>query len=515
MDRFPLELLQMIAVEACVDGGPTGCALSIVSRHVRNATAPARYRTVALVGQASIASFAQLIEKRAALIQVHHLLVTVESLPDNDANSKDSKADDQDSADGADDGPVDELDEDIIEASVMTILRAAASSLKTLFLHIDEHVFDMPQALALRYPLLEDLSVTQFNPNCIADDSGSPGFPQLKRLYSAYASRGYSRHNTLWHRLSVHTPRLETLRLSGFSYTIQVPEFLRVLLDVPPPAPGMIGNQRLAPVAGENAQYRPGSREAASAATAAARLPLLRTIILHHGVYVQKGWCGTGRFAHSGMRVALWKVADQVKQGEVNGEVHYLHPGPPRDSIAELRGDFLDVVSGRDDYETPAVCDLVPAGAHDRICPVAECKSSAAFVGFLNLAALYPMEKTVFLYDSAAGGRYSSATFVATFSTLAPVPERVYAPLFALVMNVATGMRTDARIFFAFATAAVWVQLLFGESIGIAFASFFDTAGPSVSLVSVVLYIAAQAGPAFSASVAPFLAVLAWAFPMK
>lgn len=156
-----------------------------------------------------------------------------------------------------------------------------------------------------------------------------------------------------------------------------------------------------------------------------------------------------------------------------------------------------------------------PAGAQDRIGLVAECTSSVAFVGFLNLAALYPMEKAVFLHEYAsAGARYSAATFITAFSLFALVPEFVSALLFAVIMNVATGMRTNARIYFEFAVA-VWVQLSFGESVGIAFASFFDTMGLSVSLVSVFLSVAAQASSVLSASIALFLQDIAWAFPMK
>lgn len=156
-----------------------------------------------------------------------------------------------------------------------------------------------------------------------------------------------------------------------------------------------------------------------------------------------------------------------------------------------------------------------PAGAQDRIGIVAECTASVAFVGFLNLAALYPMEKTVFFHDyKSAGGRYSSATFITAFTIFAIIPEFISALIPSVIMNVATGMRTNARIYFEFAVA-VWVQLSFGESIGIAFASFFDTMGLSVSLVSVFLSVAAQASSVLSASIAKFLQDIAWVFPMK
>lgn len=138
-----------------------------------------------------------------------------------------------------------------------------------------------------------------------------------------------------------------------------------------------------------------------------------------------------------------------------------------------------------------------------------------AFVGFLNLAALYPMEKTIFFHDyRSAGSRYGTTTFIAAFSLFAIIPEFISAILFTLIMHLATGMRSNPKIFFEFAVS-IWMELNFGESIGIAFASFFDTMGLSVSLVSVFLSIAGQSSSVFSASVAKFLEDIAWVWPMK
>lgn len=154
-------------------------------------------------------------------------------------------------------------------------------------------------------------------------------------------------------------------------------------------------------------------------------------------------------------------------------------------------------------------------GGQDRIGLIAQVTASIGFVGFLNLAALYPIEKTVFFHDyKSAGGRYSSATFIMAFTLFAILPEFISAVIFTAIINVAAGMQTNARIFFEF-SVAVWMQLSFGESIGIAFASFFDTMGLSVSLVSVFLSMSGQASSILSASLAKFLDDIAWIFPMK
>lgn len=156
-----------------------------------------------------------------------------------------------------------------------------------------------------------------------------------------------------------------------------------------------------------------------------------------------------------------------------------------------------------------------PPGAQDRIGLIAECTSIVPFVGFLNVIALYPADKALFTHEHAsAGARYSPGAFLLAF-TLFALPSEICAALaFTLLAHVATGMQTSARIFAQFA-AAVWVQLSFGESVGVLVASFFDTVGLAVSLVSLVLTVAAQASGIFSASVVPWLAAAAWAFPVK
>ena len=49
MHALAPELLEYIAFLACADGGPTGCALALVSRRVRAASLAARYFSVALL----------------------------------------------------------------------------------------------------------------------------------------------------------------------------------------------------------------------------------------------------------------------------------------------------------------------------------------------------------------------------------------------------------------------------------------------------------------------------------
>ncbi|KAI0355405.1 hypothetical protein OH77DRAFT_1504237 [Trametes cingulata] len=49
METLPPELLEPIFLQACTDGGQTGCALSLTSKSIRVASRTARFHTVALV----------------------------------------------------------------------------------------------------------------------------------------------------------------------------------------------------------------------------------------------------------------------------------------------------------------------------------------------------------------------------------------------------------------------------------------------------------------------------------
>jgi hypothetical protein len=57
LEDFPDELLEVILREACTDGGRAACALSLVSRRIRDVGAPFRYHNIALSGEAQLWAF--------------------------------------------------------------------------------------------------------------------------------------------------------------------------------------------------------------------------------------------------------------------------------------------------------------------------------------------------------------------------------------------------------------------------------------------------------------------------
>jgi hypothetical protein len=68
--------------------------------------------------------------------------------------------------------------------------------------------------------------------------------------------------------------------------------------------------------------------------------------------------------------------------------------------------------------------------------------------------------QTVFMSDyRSAGGRYSSGAFLLSFSLFALIPEALSAMLFAVIMDIATGMRHSPRVFFEFFLGC-WAQVM-------------------------------------------------------
>lgn len=83
MDKLAVELLTLISIYACVDGGQTGCSLALVSKRIRAASRPARFFTAALIsGPSKIEQFLQCFHaerSRAtdALPRVRHLCLSL------------------------------------------------------------------------------------------------------------------------------------------------------------------------------------------------------------------------------------------------------------------------------------------------------------------------------------------------------------------------------------------------------------------------------------------------------
>ncbi|KAF8310725.1 P-loop containing nucleoside triphosphate hydrolase protein [Clavulina sp. PMI_390] len=152
--------------------------------------------------------------------------------------------------------------------------------------------------------------------------------------------------------------------------------------------------------------------------------------------------------------------------------------------------------------------------AQNRIGIIQEFVLPIPFVGLLNNVAIFPLDRQVFFHEYQSSARYSAQTFVIAF-TLVEIPLQILSSLLWVVfMNVATGMQTNARIFFEDALVSFALQS-FGESLGIAFASFYDSMGLNVQIVSTAITALTQSCGIVSVTVPRWLSDLAWGTVMK
>lgn len=62
MEKCPIEICHQIFRAACVDGGKTGIALSLVSRYVNQMSREVKYHSVTVIGLDQIMTFAKVLK---------------------------------------------------------------------------------------------------------------------------------------------------------------------------------------------------------------------------------------------------------------------------------------------------------------------------------------------------------------------------------------------------------------------------------------------------------------------
>ncbi|KAJ7037530.1 P-loop containing nucleoside triphosphate hydrolase protein [Mycena alexandri] len=155
-----------------------------------------------------------------------------------------------------------------------------------------------------------------------------------------------------------------------------------------------------------------------------------------------------------------------------------------------------------------------PTGGQDRIGLNLQSTSALPFVGLISGIAVFPQDRQLFMHEYRSSAAYSCTTLILAYSLMEIPFQFVAALLYAVFMNVAVGMQTNARIFFEYAVT-IWALQSLGESIAVTFAAFFDAMGIAVSLVSTMLSMVTQFSGILSLSVPYWLQIIAWGTPLK
>ena len=316
MERCPTELWVKIAALACTDGGYTGRSLSLVSRTMRDTVKFVRLYSVSLVGEDHLLAFSLLLSGLEPSPLIRHLFIEL----------------------GTDDhAPYAPTLERALELqnAFNSILIAAAPHLHTLFVQGGLGRFN-PIGDSFEYPVLRDLSISQF---CMRANQNTPPhipFPSLRRLHATTCLSLLD----FWPNLVRLAPNVSHVRLSGVVQSLTICPFLHILFANPTPsaAPGDLG---------DGYRYPPESKEAAEALIIALRLPGLKRIFLQSLKFQNSGWCETGAVVHSKMMLGLQKMARATAQSEGPRRL-FLLPDSLSYEHDEAHKHWLDLVEGGD-----------------------------------------------------------------------------------------------------------------------------------------------------------------------
>ena len=233
MDKLPLELLEDIFVLACRDGGRTGCALSLVSAHIRAVSRAIRFHIICLSPSTPlrISKLLSCVEKErdagrelGRVPKIKHLAV-VPWGPCIHSSDEDSDSESSEEFQRAE--PIARpttADKDSYATDLTALLRLAAPDLETLCFanRVTAHCF--PTSIALSdadcgtggFPTLRELILVGSYPFVDSvDDSTAIAMPRLGRLHLViprFGSQTTGMELSLWAK---RAPRLTHLRLSN------------------------------------------------------------------------------------------------------------------------------------------------------------------------------------------------------------------------------------------------------------------------------------------------------------
>ncbi len=245
LDKLAVELLTLISFYACTDGGPTGCALSLVSKRMRAASRPSRFFSVSLTTEspAQIKQFLACYQAECAratdvLPRVQHLCLSLfgreqdrtpavtssssspmtggahlycfqptQSRPTSRAEFL-AKMQRQTQQWRSAQERLDEGYNDVIP----TLFRAIAPDLRTLtFIQARWRV---NATVRCRFPHLCELTLVGGDPSFLPfgfTQGGQPQYPSLRRLHHNLAFVGTGLNFLEW---AAHAPNLTHLRVS-------------------------------------------------------------------------------------------------------------------------------------------------------------------------------------------------------------------------------------------------------------------------------------------------------------
>ncbi|TBU38809.1 hypothetical protein BD309DRAFT_994195 [Dichomitus squalens] len=255
LEDLPLEILHSIFLDACTDGGKTGCSLSLVSKGIHAASRAARFHSVSLLAPTLVNLYRFLMVYNDACSaaknagvgtpRVQHLCLLVDifsgdgnSVPGVKHAGRDKRnqrhlgrlADLHDRENNAPRGTLAAHLRAVYHAGVVILLNMVAGDLTSLCLYRFPHD-PMSPTVVPAFPKLQELWLggedtrSPFVFFRDRDDSG-PRFPQLRRLHTRVDG-----HASIW-RWCEDAPRLRDVRIVADAKMLLQPEDCSKILNI-------------------------------------------------------------------------------------------------------------------------------------------------------------------------------------------------------------------------------------------------------------------------------------------
>lgn len=186
MEKCPSEIWTHIFLLACVDGGLTGCALSLVSHYFREVVLPVQLHSVALKGAGKMSVFSDLLARRAPEHRrVRHLFLTglAKDVATHTAHERSEFS--------------------------YRILSTVAPELLTFTSTLSQGRVSEHSILRIPFPVLEELTIHGFflYPDAVSTTEWQDSFPSLRYLHLLSSCNSASFYTS-------RSPNLTYLRLS-------------------------------------------------------------------------------------------------------------------------------------------------------------------------------------------------------------------------------------------------------------------------------------------------------------
>jgi hypothetical protein len=224
LEQTPNEIWNAIVKYACIDGGGTGCALSLVSRHIRAVSHLSRLQAVALKNLADMQSFICELERRAPEDRGVRFVYFIDDTPSDTGPYVDDNTGEDD------DFSINHKRGIYWQAAYTHFATLISPTVEVLTVEARQLDYVFPPS-CLHFPRLR--SLTTSGTSLFNEDYPVPLLPALEHLHLISGIGHHSSSNLFGDILRQQMPELSHLRVAGFYEEYKIAEVLGRMLGIP------------------------------------------------------------------------------------------------------------------------------------------------------------------------------------------------------------------------------------------------------------------------------------------